>query len=246
MKIIINPEYNYLTSFIHSLPNKFDSEGDVIYKSRNEIRVMDVDGLLLNVKRYKVPFILNRIVYTFFRAPKVVRAYEYAFKILKKGFCTPVPVAYIQGSKCGLIYDSYLITLQSECKRNFYEFGDGDWKNRADILRAFAIYTARLHEAGIYHKDYSPGNILFEKKEENIAFCLVDINRMYFGEINREKGCANFARLWGGEDMFRFLAKEYAQARNMDIIECTRLIFKYRVKFWKKYLKRHPAPYKME
>lgn len=49
-------------------------------------------------------------------------------------------------------------------------------------MTAFAEFTARLHEAGILHLDYSPGNILYDKIGEEYHFSLVDINRMHFGE----------------------------------------------------------------
>ena len=49
------------------------------------------------------------------------------------------------------------------------------------ILRAFAAYTVRLHEAGILHVDYSPGNIAFAVSGEEVSFSLFDINRMRFG-----------------------------------------------------------------
>ena len=83
--------------------------------------------------------------------------------------------------------------------RNFYEFGRGGIDGREDILRAFARFTARVHEAGFLHVDYSPGNILFRKGAQGIDFCLVDINRMHFGLVSVRSGCENFARLWGGD-----------------------------------------------
>ena len=77
-------------------------------------------------------------------------------------------------------------------------------------MTAFAEFTARLHEAGILHLDYSPGNILYDKIGEEYHFSLVDINRMHFGEVDIKKGCANFARLWGQTPFFILLGKEYA------------------------------------
>lgn len=246
MKIVINPEFSYLKYFIQQVPSRFLLEGRTIYKARNEIKVMETHGLQLNVKQYRSPFFFNRIIYSFFRPSKASRAYGYALQILEKGFETPLPVAYIQTRQAGLIDVCYLITLQSSCSRNFYEFGQGDWQDRKDILEAFAVYTARLHEAGICHRDYSPGNILFDKKDGGIVFSLVDINRMDFGPVDMEKGCANFARLWGKEDLFLFLAYAYAKARNFGSEECVRLILQYREKFWNRYLSKHPAPFPMD
>lgn len=74
------------------------------------------------------------------------------------------------------------------------------------------------------HRDYSPGNILFDKIDGEYHFMLVDINRMSFGKISIDMGCANFARLWGQKAFFELLAREYARARNTDehtaLIKC--------------------------
>lgn len=246
MEVIINPKYNNFKEFIYSIPAIFNLQGKTIYKSRNEIKVFTIDGLQLNVKQYKVPSLLNRFVYTFLRPAKVFRAYNYAFKLLDKGFDTPEPVAYIVFRKCGLIHQSYFISLQSPYSRRFYEFGEGDLQGREDIVRALACYTARLHDAGVYHCDYSPGNILFEKKDNKIFFTLVDINRMKFGPVSMEEGCANFARLWGKPDFFQLIGEEYAKARKLDMATCIRLIMANRNEFWKKYGRRHSIPFPMD
>lgn len=243
MEIVINPKYNYLKDFIYTLPNIFHLQGETIYKSRNEIKVFTVGNLQLNVKQYKVPSFFNQLVYTFFRPAKVLRAYTYAFKLLEKGFDTPEPVAYILFKKAGLIHQSYLVTLQSPYSHNFYEFGKGSISEREDVVKALACYTAKLHDAEVYHCDYSPGNILFEKEGEQIHFTLIDINRMKFGRVSMEKGCANFSRLWGNTDFFYLLAYEYAQARCFDEDTCIQLIMKERNKFWKRYARRHPITF---
>lgn len=110
----------------------------------------------------------------------------------------------------------------------FYEFGNADPTSDecADVIQAFACYTASLHENGILHRDYSPGNILFDKVGDSYHFSLVDLNRMTFGEVSVEAGCANFARLWGQKQFFVQLAKAYAAARHWDEAYCVeRVLF---------------------
>lgn len=185
MKIIVNPAYEHLRKFVESIPDIFESEGRVIYSGRNLIKVMTVDdGLEINIKRYGVPALVNRIAYSFFRAPKGRRAFSYPNILLQRGFETPVPIAYIEECKWGLIKYSYFISLQSSYRRNFYEFGNADVNDCRDVVIAFARYTARLHESDIMHRDYSPGNILFDKIDGEYHFMLVDINRMSFGKIS--------------------------------------------------------------
>jgi serine/threonine protein kinase len=239
MKIIINPEYQQYRNFIESIPERFGKEGEVIHKERNEIRVFEENGEKLNVKRYRKPNLLNRIVYRFFRQPKAQRAYNNALKIKEKEINTPAPIAYIIRYRGGLMCESYFVSKQVAYRRNMYEFGKGGIAGREHILRAFALFTAKLHQSDICHRDYSPGNILFDAENGEVQFCLVDINRMEFGEVSVEKGCKNFARLWGQQPMFEYVARIYAETRNADIQYCTEEILRGCAKFWKRYLRRH-------
>lgn len=246
MKILINPTYEYLRRFIEDIPNSFEREGRIIYSGRNLIKVMQVADMEINVKRYAVPALFNRIIYSFFRAPKGKRAFDYPSILLEKGFETPVPIAYIEQRKFGLITHSYFISMQSPCRRNFYEFGNANIEDCKDVIAEFARYTARLHQAGIMHCDYSPGNILFDRVDGKYHFVLVDTNRMNFGKVSIEAGCANFARLWGQKPFFEFLAREYANARGANEDYCVKRVLFYRKRFWTYFAKKHIVKYKLE
>lgn len=75
LKIEITPGYEHLQDFLTQLPVCFEQgDGRTIHVGRNVIKVMEADGILLNVKRYHVPSFFNRIVYSFFRVPKGKRA----------------------------------------------------------------------------------------------------------------------------------------------------------------------------
>jgi hypothetical protein len=67
MKIIINTEYEYLRSFIEEIVVNFENQGKLIYSGRNQIKVFSTGDLLINVKRYGVPSLFNRIIYSYFR-----------------------------------------------------------------------------------------------------------------------------------------------------------------------------------
>lgn len=247
MEIVVNPKYACLRDFVAALPSVFPQEGETIYKSRNEIKVFTAGGFRLNVKRYHVPSAANRLVYAFFRPAKVYRAYRYAFRLLEQGFSTPEPVAYLVERRAGLLGASYFVSIQSPYRRNFYEFGRGCVAGREEIVTGLGRFTARLHEAGIYHCDYSPGNILFDCDADGaIGLTLVDINRMEFGPVSLEKGCANFARLWGKREFFRLLAREYAAGRGFDAATCEKLVLERRDVFWKRYARRHPISFEMD
>lgn len=246
MTLMINPKYEYLREYISRLPETFEQEGRVIYRGRNLIKVLKIGDLEINVKRYGVPLLVNKIVYAFFRLSKGKRAFHYPEMLLAKGFETPCPIAYLEQKRWGLIQHSFFVSIQSPYQHKFYEFGNADVESCRDVVVAFAKYTARLHEAGILHRDYSPGNILFDEIDGEYHFSLVDINRMYFGPVSIERGCANFARLWGQKALFELLAREYASARGADAEYCRRQILFHRKKFWRKFKLKHPIKYKLE
>lgn len=231
MKLFVNSEYATLTTSLRNLPDLFRLQGRTVYKSRNELRVLELQDLSINVKYYRIPILINRIIYTFFRKSKASRAYEYAKILKEKGFGTPEPIAYLELKSNGLISDSYFVSKQIPDFRMMREFADGsDITGREDIIEAMGVFVARLHLAGILHLDLSVGNILFKKDEKGIHFWLVDLNRMRFCPIGQEKGCKNFERLRGCEAYFRVLASSYARERGFDSAQCLKKIMYYQKK----------------
>ena len=93
---------------------------------------------------------------------------------------------------------------------------DNTFKDRENILRAFARFTLRLHNSGIFHKDYSPGNILIKKTKKEYIFKVVDINRMEFKQLSQRNRAKGFAKLWANDDLLKIIADEYALHYNVD------------------------------
>jgi len=235
MNIIINPEYSYLESYIKELPNSFKSEGKSIYKGRNELKVFEINDKKILVKSFKIPHIINKIAYSFFRPSKAKRSYLYGLEIIKRGINTPMPIAYIEEFKCGLLNRSFYVSEYCEYKRSFREFDlrPGTFEKKTDILIAFADYTAQMHDASIYHLDYSNGNILFEKQSDLIHFSIVDVNRIAWGNIGEEKSYQSFHRLCAGEEMLRIIAEQYALKRNLNVEKCIQKVKYYNDKTMK-------------
>ena len=229
MNIIINPDYFYLESYIREIPKSFKYEGESIYKGRNELKIFEINGKKLVVKSFKIPHIVNKIIYSFCRPSKAKRSYLYGLEIIKKGINTPMPIAYIEEYKAGLLSQSFYISEYCEYDRSFREFTyyQESFEGKDDILLCFADFTSRLHDAGVYHKDYSPGNILFQKTDTGIDFCIVDINRIRFGEVGKELGFKNFERIWAGDKMLITIAERYARNRGFDTKEAIEKIIKY-------------------
>jgi hypothetical protein len=79
-------------------------------------------------------------------------------------------------------------------------------------LRSFAFFTAALHEAEIYHIDYSPGNVLIKNMPDNTyQFSLIDINRMQFKSVSKEEALKNLDRMCLSRRISSDIARYYAQ-----------------------------------
>lgn len=233
MKIVLNPQYKKLDNFVKQIPSNFNSLGETIQNRRNVIKTTTFEGLDLNIKRYKKPIFINRIIYSFFRKPKAYKAYNNALAVVEKGFDTPNPISYIEETSCGLISLSYFISVQLSNVSEIREFYFSKVVGDESFLTAFAQYTAHLHNANILHLDYSPGNILFSESD-GYHFSLVDINRMKFCEIDIRVGCENFCRLFEYDDVLIFIASIYAKERGLDIEQCKGLMLHYKHQFEQK------------
>lgn len=216
MKIIINPAYNSLDSFIKEVPSFFDREGTIIYNQRNRLKTYCVDNTTVVVKRFRVPFFINRIIYTFFRSTKARRSFEYASMLLMKGIRTPDPVAYIEEKKMGLIHYSFYICLfEHELTHIRRQMLLEPWNK--PFQKELALFVAELHSQGILFLDLSPGNILYQEKDNQPVFSLVDINRMKFkANLSLKERYKNFMRLSGNLEIMTELAREYARACSLD------------------------------
>lgn len=216
MKLVLNPSYRRLEKFMENLPLSFSTLGECIYKARNELRKFSYEGQSYVVKSYKVPLFVNRVAYTFFRPGKAKRAYEYALRLRAMGIETPTPVAYIEIKRGGLLWHSFFVSENCPYSRMMREFDSGGVAGREDILKAFAAFTADVHEKGVLHLDYSAGNILFDKQGDQIRFSILDLNRMRFVHMTPKMCLANFNRFCHDEAIVRYVVAEYARLRGWD------------------------------
>lgn len=227
MKAFIYSRYAEMGNWLFQLPAHFEEEGVCIYKGRNELREVSIGDKTFVVKSYKRPHLLNRFAYAYIRSSKAERACRYAHMFREKGIGSPEPVGYLTRGGAGLFDKSYFVCLKSECPYTYRDFATHTFSRQTEILRAIGRVTARMHDAGFYHEDYSAGNILFRDDLPEIQIEIIDLNRLSFGKIGLEKGCKNFERLPGSDEMLSVMAEAYAEVRGFDAQECLTLIRKY-------------------
>ncbi len=194
----------------------FEESTDSIHKARNELRILTLHGTQTVVKSFKVPHLLNRLVYTRFRPSKAFKSYRNALYLAGLGISTPEPIGYIEFHTHGLIERSYFLSVRVPYDFTIREALHHKIDDYEAVLRAFAAYTHDLHQKGVWHLDYSPGNILIQRREGGYRFSIVDINRMAFRPITPLEGCKNFNKLWARDSDIEIMAREYARLSGLD------------------------------
>jgi len=225
MKIILNPKYEALRDYLTHIEEHFEREGREIFRDRNVLRTLEVDGVKLCVKRYAPLPLRGRLAVRIYKTSKGKKAYIRPLELRERGFESPEPVAFVRYRKGWTKTTTYFVCLHSDYNYSLASLPELDEKMRTEVTTSFARYAARLHEDGFLHRDLSPDNVLFDKVKERYCFSLIDTNSVKTGRpVSIEKGCANFARLKGDDSFFVLLAHEYAAARKADPELCERLI----------------------
>lgn len=218
----IHDRYNAL---LKNIKEYFVISHNSIHKARNEIKTIEFNNENLVIKSFKVPNIINKIVYTFFKDSKAKKSYTNSIKIID---FVPKPIGYIEFKKFGLIDESYFVSENFEYDFTIREpLLNTHFLDKEDIFRAFAEFTYRLHEDGIFHLDYSPGNILIKKDNKGYIFKIVDINRMEFKALNLDERLKNFSKLWAKDEDLKIIIKEYVKVSKNDEKSCVKIALKY-------------------
>lgn len=217
-KLILNPKYENFKNDLLNIQKLFAFADGSIHKARNELKIIELNGIKCVVKSFKIPHIINRIAYTFFRDGKAKKSYLNAIKLTQLEVNTPEPIGIIEFFNSGLLSQSYFISVYEAYDFTIREVFHHKIEDYEEVLKQFAKFTYEIHQKGIWHVDYSLGNILITKqKNAPYMFSLVDINRMQFKEIPAEQGLKNFNKFWAKDtkDLLT-IAKEYAKLANFD------------------------------
>ena len=74
-KIEINPDYPAFTSVLQNIPSLFSQHGETIHKARNELKVMELEGVQSVVKAFRVPNFINQFAYAYIRKSKAYKSF---------------------------------------------------------------------------------------------------------------------------------------------------------------------------
>ena len=226
-KIEINPDYPNFKSILQNIQSLFSHNGETIHKARNELKVIELDGIICVIKAFKVPNVINQFAYAYIRKSKAYKSFHNAVRLKELDVTTPEPIGYIEFYKSGLLQESFFISKHYPYELTMANVRDDDLEDKTTILKAFTAFTYDLHKKGVWHVDYSGGNILINRNEADYEFSLVDINRMEFRIISGYAGLENFNKMWFDEESLTIIAKEYAELAGLDETHAIKEILKH-------------------
>ena len=213
----INDKYFSFQEKINLCVKNFNHEGDLIKDSRNTVKVFKIDDLYINIKRFKRPNFINRLIYSFFRSTKACRSFLYANKLLDYNILTPDPIAYIENSKYFILDDSFYI-----CENIDYDFDmkhvfeNKQLESRDKLIKKFVLFTHKLHENRVMFLDHSTSNTIIKKVGSDYKLFLIDLNRMKFKKMNFEDRLKNFRRLNLSDDSIKKVSHFYSEIVNIN------------------------------
>jgi hypothetical protein len=243
MRFTISPAFKDRQKALESMINGFSTTGqDFVIGRRNTIKTFPLGESTVNVKSFRVPNLLNAVVYTFFRKSKARRSFEFAQKLEKNGIGTPEPIAYVENYGFPGLKESYYMCGHIMPDLTFRELVEiPDYPEHNIILRQFVAFSFKLHQAGIEFKDHSPGNTLIVRDGPGrYSFFLVDLNRMNFHEsMSFEQRMENLKRLTPKKEMVEVMSNEYAKLyKQRTEAEIFELLWarteEFQRKFWRK------------
>lgn len=216
-EIFLDNDYKIIKDDIQNIDKSFQDNDNIIHNARNQLKIINFKGIDTVVKSFKIPNFINKLVYTFFKPSKAKKSYLNAKKLIELGINTPKPIAYIEYKKFGLLDKSFFISERENYDFTIREVFHHKVENHEEILKQFTRFTYDLHKKGVWHVDYSLGNILITKKDNGYRFSIIDINRMVFKTIDANEGLKNFNKFWAkDENDLKIIADEYAKLSSFD------------------------------
>lgn len=179
-KFLANKIWQYCNPSSLQIPDKQNA----LRKARNaiwRIYIPDIGEVVIKkpLKIHKHKLWLDK-----HKPNKAYRSWNGANALLRKGISTPTPIAVFTHKKDISQLDNYYVCLYEPFKTfndlafHFQDHETYEGLTKRSIFEALATYINNMHGKGIYFKDLSAGNILFNIQSESIQFSLIDTGRL--------------------------------------------------------------------
>ncbi|MEO8587000.1 MAG: lipopolysaccharide kinase InaA family protein [Acidobacteriota bacterium] len=169
------------------------------HPGRHEVvdAILSRDGERIPVVVKKVPLDLRQRLTT----PKAMRSFATARALLARGLATPEPLAAeIVGQESW--YVARRLEGAAQMRAWFLHRDDPARPGPPlrfsfeEVVEALARLARRMHDAGVFFRDFTDGNVLVTSEEGELRLWLVDLNRARVGEgpVSRLRRYRDLAR----------------------------------------------------
>ncbi|MCM1029141.1 MAG: lipopolysaccharide kinase InaA family protein [Pseudoflavonifractor sp.] len=192
------------------------SGATILFTGRNTVAAVDTPTIRVNIKSFALPNVINRYVYGHLRVGKAQRSFINSHRLLALGFKVPTPLAFAEERGPLRFYRSYFFSEHMEGLTEMRHPETHPFLN--ELLDALGQEMARLHRAGVWMKDFSPGNVLFRRNGDtgSFDFYYVDLNRIAFDEHRSSRLDHMWERLLFDPGQLKRAIKAYAAAMGTD------------------------------
>ncbi len=192
--IWINDEWKtpIFFEYIKSIPSYNSGVNVDLKNKRNTLTRVAKDesnGILkeILIKEFRLKRKYDILRFKFLNS-KAVRSLHMALALSEIGIKTPKPIAIIEKrDKFRNIIYSYYISEYVDSQYNFLSIMKNFDNPSRDKVKDFLIRVAKdlkiMHNNGIAHNDFHPGNILVQEIDEKLECYYIDLNR---GRIKRK------------------------------------------------------------
>jgi len=111
------------------------------------------------------------------------------------GFCGPNVIARGVQRRFGFNYRMYFVMREADGELPLERYYRRNRESAGTLIDALAAHTARLHEAGFYHHDYSERHLLVGQSTEGLHFRQIDLERARQGQRNEKTAAADIKTL---------------------------------------------------
>ncbi len=142
------------------------------------------------------------VLRTFLRRVGAVRAWRTLWALRARGISVEQPLAAFERRRCGLTFESVLVTKKVAEAENLYRFVEAQAssmtpRSRRDLARALGRFARQLHAAGFASRDLKAANILVQaEKSGGVTLTLVDVEGVErFSEVPEAIRARDLGRL---------------------------------------------------
>ena len=169
---------------------QIDGEPMQTHPGRSVVR-LNIDGQTCFLKRY---WLIGRQVFRRFIAQGL---HELAMIdwLNANGFSGPEVVARGVATRLGIRTRMFFLMRQVEDELPLERFYRRNREAVDELTRSLAEHTARLHDAGFYHRDYSERHIFVGRATERLTFRQIDLERASQGVRQEPNAAADLKTL---------------------------------------------------